>query len=359
MILESDGRPRHCARDQNWPRASGLAEIAPAARKPGETPKTPAKPVASTCTSLAPPPGGIPLPMAVVWSGYLTFGLVTLPVRLFSGARGERVGFHLLHAKDHIRLKQQMICPEENTEVPRSETVRGYEYSKGEYVVLSDEEIRAAAPATRREMEIVEFCRADAIDPLWFDSSYYLLPEAAGRRPYRLLERAMEKSGYVALAKVAMHNREYLGLVRPTRLAGVPEADAHAGGLLLHTMFYADEMRVAEGFGASAGQAEPSAAELDLAQKLMAGLAKPFHANDFHDAYREKLEALISAKLEGKPAPPEEKPRRLAPVVDLMESLKRSLEQQQRGGAAPKPALRSAKPARAAAKKKSGGRRAA
>ncbi|HZT73231.1 MAG TPA: Ku protein [Terriglobales bacterium] len=290
--------------------------------------------------------------MAVVWSGFLSFGLVTIPVRLFSGARGERVGFHLLHASDHVRLKQQMICPREERPVGRDEIVRGYEYAKGEYVVVSEEEIKKAAPHTQKEMEIIEFCQAGEIDPLWFDASYYLLPEAAGRRPYRLLEAAMQASGYVAIAKITMHNREYHAVLRPSRLAGVPDGERREG-LLLHTMFYADEIRVAEGFGETAAQA-PAKAELDLARQLINGLAQPFQPERFHDAYRQNLEQVIAAKLEGRSVEAAEKPRRLAPVVDIMESLKRSLEQTRakRAGAEPAAERAAAQPAPAAGRRK-------
>lgn len=288
--------------------------------------------------------------MAVVWSGYLTFGLVTLPVRLFSGARGERVSFHLLHARDRVRLKQQMICPEDGAVVPRNESLRGYEYAKGEYVTVTEEEIRQAAPATQKQMEIVAFCRQAEMDPLWFETSYYLLPEAAGRRPYGLLQQAMEKSGFIALAKVAMHNREYLAALRPTHLAGVPDISGHRAGLLLHTLFYADEVRVAAGFGETEGEGTAaSEPELRLAQQLIQGLAQPFDPRQFHDAYRQRLEALVAAKLEGRPAAPAEKAPRLAPVVDLMEALKRSLAQS--SAAAAKAGKKPPSPAATARKK--------
>lgn len=289
--------------------------------------------------------------MAVVWTGFLSFGLVTIPVRLYSGARSERVSFHMLHATDRVRLKQQMICPAEERPVGRDETVRGYEYAKGEYIVISEDEIKKATPHTQKELEIVEFCRAGEIDPLWFDASYYLLPESAGRRPYRLLESAMQESGYVAIAKVSMHNREYHAVLRPSQLAGVPDGGAARSGLLLHTMYYADEVRVAEGFGATAAQ-EPAAAELDLARQLIGGLAKPFEPERFQDAYRKNLEAVIAAKLEGRPVEAVEKPRHLAPVVDLMESLKRSLEQTRATAAGPAAARAGAQSTSAAARRK-------
>ncbi|HUX67706.1 MAG TPA: Ku protein [Terriglobales bacterium] len=288
--------------------------------------------------------------MAGVWSGYLSFGLVTLPVRLQAGARGERVSFHLLHARDHARLKQQMVCSEDGEVVPRQETVRGYEYGKGEYVVVSDAAIQAAAPATERQLAILEFCRAEEIDPLWFESAYYLLPEPAGRRGYALLLRAMQEAGVWAVAQLSMHNREYLSLVRPTSLAGVPASHRGEGrsGLLLHTLYYLDEMRVAEGFGAVA--AEAPAAELKLARQLIEGLIRRFDPSRFEDHYRKNLEALVQAALAGKPAPSVAKGPRLEPVADLMASLKASLARPQPGAQ---------KQATAPGKSKSGRRRAA
>ena len=262
--------------------------------------------------------------MAGVWSGYLTFGLVTMPVRLYSGARGERISFHLLHATDHARLKQQMVCTQDGAVVPRSDTVRGYEFAKGEYVVIPEEQIKAAAPATERQLEIVEFCRADEIDPIWFEASYYLMPEAAGRRAYAVLMRAMRESEYIAVAQLSMHNREYLSLVRPSRLAGVPNGQQREG-LLLHTLFYLDEVRVADGFGTAGGE-EAHEAELKMARQLIEGLARPFDAARFEDHYRKNLEAVVAAALEGRPAPARAAAPRLAPVTDLMASLKQSLE---------------------------------
>ena len=282
--------------------------------------------------------------MAGIWSGYLTFGLVTLPVRLYTGARGERIGFHLLHATDHVRLKQQMVCPRDGEVVPRDQTVRGYEYAKGEYVVIPEKEIKAAAPHSARELQIVEFCRAQEIDPLWFETSYYLMPETAGKRPYTLLLRAMQESEYVAIAQLSMHNREYLSIVRPSHLAGVPGGHAGQGqhqpqGLLLHTLFYGDEVRVADGFGDAAAGEKTPAAELQLARQLIQGLARQFDPTRFEDHYRKNLEAVVAAALEGKPAPKHAAAPRPAPVTDLMQSLKASLGQL--------PALAKKPPARA------------
>ncbi|MGH9475927.1 MAG: Ku protein [Terriglobales bacterium] len=269
--------------------------------------------------------------MAGVWSGFLTFGLVSLPVRLFSAARGERISFHMLHGSDHVRLKQQMVCPRDGAVVERRDTVRGYEYAKGEYVVIPEEQIKAAAPHTERQLEILEFCQAEEIDPIWLESSYYLVPEAAGQRPYALLLQAMRGSGYWAVAQLSMHNREYLSLVRPSALAGVPDAhpQRERWGLLLHTLYYLDEIHVADKFGSIA--AEPKTAELKLAEQLIEGLAQPFDPARFEDHYRKNLEQLVEAALEGKPTPARAPAQRLEPVADLMQSLKASLAQQNVG----------------------------
>jgi len=216
-----------------------------------------------------------------------------MPVRLFSGARGERVSFHMLHRDDHSRVKQQLICAEEGKPIDRSETVKGFEYRKGEYVVVEPDEIKKIEPKTAKAMEILEFVRAEEIDPIYFESSYFLMPEEAGRRPYALLQKALEDSSYYGIAKLTMHNREYTVILRP-----------HKGGIMLHTMYYEDEIRKVEGFGEI--DIEIKAGELRVANQL--------------------IEA-VKAHLEGKEAATVEKPRKMAPVVDLMAALKESLAQ--------------------------------
>src|SRR5436190_4031409 len=141
---------------------------------------------------------------ASVWSGYLTFGLISMPVRLFSGARSSGVSFNMLHRDDLQRVKQQYICPGENRVVDRSEVVKGYEFRKGEYVVIEPEEIKKIEPRTAKAMEIIEFVPADQVDPVYFESSYFLLPEEAGRKPYALLQKALEDSGQLGVAKLTM-----------------------------------------------------------------------------------------------------------------------------------------------------------
>ncbi len=146
---------------------------------------------------------------ASVWSGYLTFGLISMPVRLYSGARGTSISFNMLHREDLSRVKQQLICSADNQVLDRRDIVKGYEYRKGEYVVIEPEEIKKIEPKTAKAMEIVQFVKASEIDPLYLESSYYMTPEEGGKRPYALLSRAMADNNYYAIAKLTMHNREY------------------------------------------------------------------------------------------------------------------------------------------------------
>ncbi|MBV8052856.1 MAG: Ku protein [Acidobacteriaceae bacterium] len=249
---------------------------------------------------------------ASVWSGYLTFGLISMPVRLFSGARSSGISFHMLHRDDLQRVKQQLYCPADNRVIERSEVVKGYEYRKDEYVVVEPEEIKKIEPKTAKTMEILEFVKANDVDPVYFESSYYMLPEEAGRRPYALLTKALEETEYYAIAKLTMHNREYTVFIRP-----------HDGGMMLHTMYYADEVREVEGFGAP--DVELKEAEVKVAHQLIEALAADWEPEKFHDNFQDNLKNLIQTKLEGGKIAEVEKPKKLAPVVDLMSALKQSL----------------------------------
>ncbi len=282
---------------------------------------------------------------ASVWSGYLTFGLISLPVRLYSGARGSRISFHMLHRDDHVRIKTQLFCPQDERVVDRSEIVKGYEYQKGEYVVIEPDEIKKIEPKTSKAMEILEFVKAEEIDPIYFEASYYLMPEEAGRRPYALLVRALEESDYMAIAKLTMHNREYTVLLRPSH-----------GGLMLHTMYYQDEVRKLEQFGETAS-IEVKEAEVKVAHQLIEALAGKFEPQKYYDTFEENVKKLIKARLEGREVTPIEKPKKMAPVVDLMAALKQSLAQMEKK----KPAERAEEAQRASAtretaKKKAGSR---
>jgi len=249
---------------------------------------------------------------ASVWSGYLTFGLISMPVKLFSGARSSGISFNMLHRDDLSRLKQQYVCLADGKVVDRSDIVKGYEYRKDEYVVIEPQEIKKIEPKTAKTMEILEFVKSSEVDPVYFESSYYMIPDEAGRRPYALLTKAMEESEYVAIAKLTMHNREYTVFLRP-----------HDGGMMLHTMYYKEEVREVEGFGAP--EVELKDAEVKVANQLIEALATEWDPEKYHDTFQDNLKNLIQTKLEGGTIAEVEKPKKLAPVVDLMSALKQSL----------------------------------
>ena len=254
-----------------------------------------------------------------VWTGYLTFGLISMPVRLFSGARGTRVSFNMLHRDDHARVKQQMVCSEEGKVLSRDEIVKGYEVRKGEYVVIEPEEIKRIEPRTAKAMEILEFVPADQIDPVYFESSYYLMPEEAGRRPYALLQKALAESEYVAVAKLAMHNREYTVFLRP-----------YKHGMMLHTMYYKDEVRELEGFSDLGKDVQVKDAEVKVAHQLIAALAADWEPGKYYDTFEENLKQLIKARVEGKEVTAIDRPAKPGKVVDLMAALKQSLDQMEK-----------------------------
>ena len=272
---------------------------------------------------------------STVWKGYITFGLITIPIRLFAAARSERVSFHQIHSVCGHRIKQQVFCPHCDRVVERSELVKGYEVEKDTYVIVSDEEVKSVAPPSSDNMEIFEFVKAEGIDPIYYDASYFMVPEEAGKKAYYLLLRTMEKSGFSAIAKVTMHQREYTVIVRP-----------HSHGLLLHTMYYQEEVREVPEFRRDDSiVVKPQ--EVALAEKLVEGLAADFEPQKYHDDYQQRLLKMVEAKREGQEIE-KTAPKRRAPVIDLMQALQKSL-----GELPKKPAAKEAAPAAhsAAAKK--------
>lgn len=248
---------------------------------------------------------------ATVWKGQISFGLVSFPVRLHSAARKEAVRFHMLHAKDLSRVKEVWYCAEENKRIERDDIVKGFETSKGEYTVVEDEELKKMAPATATTMEILQFVRAEDVDPIYFETSYYVAPEGKVEKPYSLFAAVLEKTGQSAVAKVAMHNREHVVLIR-----------AAEGSLVLHTLFYPHEMHEAN--RQAPPKAKYSAAELAMAKKLVEQLAAPFRPEEFQDEYRENVLRLVRAKAKGKQVKPVEHPKP-GKVVDILDALKKSL----------------------------------
>jgi DNA end-binding protein Ku len=278
-----------------------------------------------------------------VWKGHLTFGLISIPMRMSAAARGERISFNQLHKECHSRLKQPLFCPVCNRNVERSEIVKGYEHEKDQYVLFSEEELDKIEPPSARVMEILEFVKLDEMDPLYFDSSYYLAPEDAGVKAYQLLMKGMQESGYGAIAKLTMHQREHIVIIRPG-----------SKGMTLHTMFYSNEIRAAE--SVATDKVELKDQEKKLAQQLIESLAAPFDPQKYRDEYMENVKGMIAAKLKGQEVTQAAQPH-MAPVIDLMEALKKSLAEKQApaaSSAAPvgkKPPTRALQPVPVAQKK--------
>jgi DNA end-binding protein Ku len=251
-----------------------------------------------------------------VWKGHLTFGLVSFPIRLFSAARSETVSFNLLHKEDHSRIRQVIYCQAEDKPVPRSELVKGYEYEKDQYVEIDDEDIKKVAPKTAKVMEILEFVKAADVDPIYLESSYYVAPDEGGEKPYALLFQALRESEYYALAKIAMHNREHIIVLRPG-----------SKGILSHTMYYADEIRQVEEFRTDTSLVKDK--ELAMAKMLISSLEAEFEPQKYRDTYRDNLNQMIEAKIEGRKvvATPT---AHVAPVIDIMEALKKSLAEKKK-----------------------------
>ena len=298
---------------------------------------------------------------STVWKGFLTFGLVSIPVKLYRAARPEKVSFRQLHARTGARVRQMLVAPavdepeyveEEEPDTPappsraasvgkperaaalepvpagparsltatggagpasrsvpfvvppapapppipvsspepqqvrRDEVVKGYEYARDQYVTVSKEELAQITPETAREMQMLEFVRLEEVDPIYFETSYYVAPDKGGEKAYSLLCEALRQSEFVGVAQIAMHNREHVVIIRPGRK-----------GIILHTMFYESEIREQDEYHADTSAVNPR--ELDLALLLVKTLQAPFEPGKYHDTYREKLDALIQAKIAG------------------------------------------------------------
>ncbi len=258
---------------------------------------------------------------ATVWKGYLSFGLVSFPIRLFAAARAETVHFHLLHKKDLSRVKEVMFCAAEDKPLDRSEIVKGYEYEKDQYVVIEPEDLEKVAPPTATVMEILQFVRMTEIDPIFLETSYYVAPEEAVSRPYSLLREAMKETQYDAVAKVSMHGREHIVILRPSQ-----------DGIVLHTMYFTDELHKANEVTVPA-PAKFDKKEVELAKKLIETLASPFKPDEYRDEYKHNVEELIEKKRKGRKVTPIRQPK-ASPVVDLMQALQASLSRSGAGKAA-------------------------
>ena len=257
-----------------------------------------------------------------IWSGSVSFGLVNVPVKLVTATSSKDVRFHQLHAEDGGRINQKRVCSVDGEEVDYSDIVKGYDLGGGRYVVVEPEELAGLDPEADRSIDIEEFVELSDIDPLFYDHSYYLVPDGRADKPYALLAETMAATGKVAIGRFVLRTKEYLGAIR-----------SKDGVLVLSTMLYADEIVPAAELEVPTTEAtKPSKRELDMAEKLVESLTAEFEPGKYHDEHREKVLALIEAKAEGEAIAAPEAPRETAPVVDLMAALEASLAAARDGG---------------------------
>lgn len=250
-----------------------------------------------------------------IWSGSVSFGLVNVPVKLVGATSPKDVRFHQLHRADGGRVNQKRVCSIDGEEVEYSEIVKGYEVRKGEYIVVEPEELEGLAPEATRTIDIEEFVDLSDIDPLFFEHSYYLVPDGTAAKAYALLVEALQGTGKAGIGRFVLRTKEYLAAVR-----------AREGVLVVSTLFFVDEVvQTAELGVPSADDVKPSERELDMARQLVGSFSAKWDPAKYKDDYREKLLAMIEAKAEGAVVRAHGEPERPAPVIDLVAALEASL----------------------------------
>lgn len=249
-----------------------------------------------------------------IWSGAISFGLVNVPIKLFTATSQKDVRFHQLHDKDGARINQKRVCSKDGEEVPLEHIVKGYEISRDKYVLITPEELDTLDPKASRTIDIQDFVDLDEIDPVYFESTYYMVPEKGATKAYALLLEAMRKSKKVAIARVVLRQKQHLVALRPVRNA-----------LSMETMLYADEVIAPETLEGLPEGVEVTDRELAMAQQLIDSLATDFKPEQYRDDYRERVLAMIERKAEGQEIVAAEEEEEAPPVVDLMAALEASL----------------------------------
>lgn len=247
-----------------------------------------------------------------VWSGSIVLSLLSIPVKLYAAARSERTYLHQIHKECNSRVRQPLFCPTCNRFVERAEIVKGYEFDEGQYVLMEDKELKKIAAASSRTLEILAFSKLQEIDPIFFDASYFCIADESGKKVYQILTKALEDTETVGIGKLTMHQRDYTVFLR-----------AYEHGLLLHTMYFANEIRDLPEFGVLEPVSMKSQ-ELKLTEQLIGSLTEPFKPKQYHNEFQERLKKLIEAKQQGKSIEIGS-PAKNAPVLDMMTALKRSL----------------------------------
>lgn len=249
-----------------------------------------------------------------IWKGAISFGLVTIPVKLFSATEEKDISFRQVHPADGGRIKYKRVCEKCGEEVPFAEIAKGYEMADGRMVILEKSDFDQLPLATTKAVEVVQFVSEDEVDPTYFAKSYFLQADGPGTKPYVLLRDALIKTGQCAVVKVALRSREALALIRPKD-----------GVLLMHTMLWPDEVRDGA-FAAPPETVTVSDAEVTMAESFIEALSGEFRPEDFTDAYREAIETLVESKVEGTVLPDEPEREKEAEVVDLVAALRASVE---------------------------------
>jgi len=253
-----------------------------------------------------------------LWSGAISFGLITVPVRLYSAVSRKSVRFNQLDQRTGSRIKRKWVSALDGEEVPNDELVRGYEISSGNYVTVSDEELRSLDPAASRSIDIVEFVDLTEVDPLAYDNAYYLEPDELAVKAYKVLSVALEQAGKVAVARIVMRQKEYLAVIRPAE-----------GVLVLSTLVYADEINPVEGIEGidKVAEIEVSDAEISMAEQLISTLEADYEPEKYTDGYRERVLELIQKKSDGEEIliAEDTAPEASSQVVDLMAALEASV----------------------------------
>lgn len=259
--------------------------------------------------------------MRPIWRGYIQFGLVTIPVDVYSATSSERISFHLLHKEDHGRVHNKRVCELDGKELSNDDIVKGYEYEKDEYVELTDEDFEKIAIKSTKVIDISDFVDHEEIDPMFFDTPYYLAPGKGAAKPYALLREVLKSSGKVGIAKVAIRQREYLASVKP-----------HGAALMLETMHFADEITSSRELELPGEDVKVDKKQLKVAQQLVDGLTAKFEPEKYKDTYREALLEVIEKKVKGGTVKrPSARRAKATNVVDIMDRLKQSLKEVERG----------------------------
>jgi DNA end-binding protein Ku len=250
---------------------------------------------------------------STVWKGYISFGLVSVPVRLYAAAREQHVSFNQIHEPCGSRIKQQTVCPVCERVVERNELVKGYQVDRDSYVLVSGEELKTLEADSSEAMEIAQFVSLNEVDPIYFEASYYSAPEDPGKRAYGLLLQAMEKLNVAAIAKVTLHQREQIVLMRP-----------YHQGIVLHTLYFPAEVREIAEYGKTE-TTNLQKPEMDLAEQFIRQLTAQFEPEQYKDEYQQRVLDLIETKRAGQVVAGQPHKPKLAPVIDLMEALKKSI----------------------------------